>query len=124
MGVWELERAEYRIFCLAVTDAVRLAMAGKIEAGHRCLRTGLENARELAESGDEWAKGLVEDYDLALRHFNDLVEQQRQAVYRYTLLQATAGQAQPAGRGRSRRDPLMQGARPFRLRRGYRLSPN
>jgi len=127
MGAWELERAEYRLFCLAVTDAVRLAMSGRVEAGYECLRAGLENAQELAESGEEWARGLVEDYQCALRQLDGLVEQQRQAVYRYALLnEVMLRRTVPAGPGVPARSrfQLMRGARPFHLKPRHWLSPN
>lgn len=128
MGEKTLERAEYRIFCLAVTDAVRLAMAGQIEAGHACLAAGLEHARELAEGGTDWAGGLEEDYRIALHHYDDLVRQQRQSLYRDSLLRRVAlraGKAADPGVSAPRRFRTMMGqVRRFQLTPRHWLSPN
>lgn len=68
----ELEDAEYRLLCRAVTDACRLLSRGDPDAGYRCLRAGLDRAREHRDAGEPWAVALAAAYRSALLQFSVL----------------------------------------------------
>jgi hypothetical protein len=62
----QLQRVEYKLLCLAVQEATRLAGAGDTAAGYECLLAGLYRVCELARAGEDWAAALTADYRLAL----------------------------------------------------------
>lgn len=68
-----LERAEQKILCLAIQDAVRLAAEGEISSGYRCLMAGLDRAKEYASTGEPWAEGIAGEYERAIRCFEEMV---------------------------------------------------
>src|SRR5437870_202455 len=72
MTTGAFEEVEYRLLCRAVTDACRLLAGGDLAAGYRCLRAGLDRARELAEAGEAWAFALVAAYRSALLQYASL----------------------------------------------------
>jgi len=75
MGAFE--RAEQRILCLAIQDAVRLAGEGEVSGGYRCLMAGLARVQEYVVAGERWAEEIVRDYRNALGTFEELVSDPR-----------------------------------------------
>jgi hypothetical protein len=57
-----LERAEWRIFGMAVSDARSRAARGDLKAAYACLLFGLHRMEETLTGGDEWAGELLEAY--------------------------------------------------------------
>lgn len=64
-----MEHLEARHLCAAVTDAVRLACDGDVAGGFELLSSALRRARELANTGEPWARELVAHYGSALGQF-------------------------------------------------------
>lgn len=77
----QLSKAEYKLLCLAVTDAVRLQAGGDTAAGYRCLTMHVDRVREFAEAGEPWAKDLVHSYLTALDEYASLRSGYSFAVY-------------------------------------------
>ncbi len=71
----ELLTAEYRLLCRAVQEACRLLGWGEVEAGARCLLTGLARVSQFCAEGEPWARDLCHAYALALAEYGRLAEQ-------------------------------------------------
>ena len=67
-----LESAEYKILCLAISEAERLAATGDVGAGYECLLTGMYRAVEHAASGETWGDPLAQSYRTALDQYRSL----------------------------------------------------
>jgi hypothetical protein len=76
-----LEKAEAKLLCRAINDAVRLASRGDVAAGYDCLLAGLQRAGESLAAGEPGATELVNSYRSALAHYSALYLDQPHDVY-------------------------------------------
>ena len=57
-----LEKVEWKILGIAVSDAKLRAARGELMAGYECLMAGLRRMEEFVTGGDTWAKDLLQAY--------------------------------------------------------------
>jgi hypothetical protein len=57
-----LEKAEWKILGIAVSDAKLRAARGDLMAGYECLMAGLRRMEEFVTGGDAWARDLLQAY--------------------------------------------------------------
>lgn len=57
-----LQRAEWKILGLAISDARVRATRGQVAAGYACLIAGLRRMEEFVTGGEPWADAILEAY--------------------------------------------------------------
>jgi hypothetical protein len=62
--------AEMVLMVRAVGDALNLAKAGHVSAGHQILLQGLQWANRVCEANEEWSKELCQRYQAAIDYFD------------------------------------------------------
>jgi hypothetical protein len=65
-----LQRAEWKIFGMAVHDAKDRAARGDRRGGYACILAGLQRMEEFVTGGDAWANDLLQAYRRAAKTYD------------------------------------------------------
>src|SRR3954452_8282736 len=66
-----LQRAEWKILGMAISDARLRAARGELKAGYACLVAGLRRMEEFVTGGEPWAGRLLDAYRTETRRYEE-----------------------------------------------------